>query len=231
MVGVDSWSKANPRFEDQLKDVAEVSEDNLESIIELKPDLIIGSDSTKNIDKLKEIAPTVVYTYNKVDYLTQYLEIGKALNKEKEAQAWIDDFKTRAAKAGEEIKAKIGADKTVSVIENYDKDLYVFGDAWGRGTEILYQAMGLAMPQKVKDMTSKEGWYGLSAEVIPDYMGDYVIFSKNADGDTSFQQTDTYKNTPAASNNVRHRLSHYYSDVGDMGCHLHAAGGYARAYP
>ncbi|PWW05203.1 iron complex transport system substrate-binding protein [Paenibacillus cellulosilyticus] len=201
MVGVDSWSKSNPRFEEQLKDVAEVSDDNLEKIIELKPDLIIGSDSTKNLDKLKEIAPTVAYTYNKVDYLTQFVEIGKLLNKEKEAQAWVDDFKERASKAGEEIKAKIGADSTVSVIENYDKSLYVFGDAWGRGTEILYQAMGLAMPQKVKEMTEKDGWYELSAEVVPDYMGDYVIFSKDANGDSSFQQTDTYKNTPAASNN------------------------------
>lgn len=201
MVGVDSWSKSNPRFQEQLKDVAEVSDDNLEKIIELKPDLIIGSDSTKNLDKLKEIAPTVAYTYNKVDYLTQFVEIGKLLNKEKEAQAWVDDFKARATKAGEEIKAKIGADKTVSVIENYDKSLYVFGDAWGRGTEILYQAMGLPMPQKVKDMTEKDGWYELSAEVVPDYMGDYVIFSKDANGDSSFQQTDTYKNTPAASNN------------------------------
>jgi iron complex transport system substrate-binding protein len=158
-------------------------------------------DEVKNLDKMKEIAPVVVYTYNKVDYLTQHVELGKLLNKGKEAQAWVDDFKARAAKAGEEIKAKIGADKTVSVIENYDKDLYVYGDAWGRGTEILYQAMGLAMPAKVKEMTTKDGYYALSSEVIPDYMGDYVIFSKDSAADSSFQQTDTYKNTPAASNN------------------------------
>jgi len=201
LVGVDSWSKMNPNFQDKLKDVAEVSDENLEKIIELKPDLIIGLDNVKNLDKLKEIAPTVVFTYGKVDYLTQHLEIGKVLNKEKEAQAWIDDFKMRAAKAGEDIKAKIGADATVSVIETFDKDVYVFGDNWGRGTEILYQAMGLAMPAKVKEMTKKDGYYAISAEVLPEYMGDYVIFSKNADADNSFQQTETYKNTPAAQNN------------------------------
>ncbi|MGE8081057.1 iron-hydroxamate ABC transporter substrate-binding protein [Peribacillus loiseleuriae] len=200
LVGVDSWSKMNPRFEKELKDVEEVSDESLEKIIELDPDLIIGLSTIKNINKLSDIAPTVTYTYGKVDYLTQHLEIGKLLNKEKEAQAWVDDFKKRAQTAGEDIKAKIGADTTVSVIENFDKQLYVFGDNWGRGTEILYQEMKLKMPEKVKEMALKDGYYALSLEVLPEYAGDYVIFSKDSDQDNSFQETDTYKNIPAVKN-------------------------------
>ncbi len=201
LVGVDSWSKMNPHFGTQLKDVAEISDESLEKIIELKPDLIIGSSTSKNLDKLKQIAPTVTYTYGKVDYLTQFLEIGKLLNKEKQAQAWIDDFKQRAHKAGEDIKAKIGKDATVSVIESFDKQLYVFGDNWGRGTEILYQEMKLNMPEKVKEMALKDGYYALSSEVLPQYAGDYVIFSKNSEADNSFQNTAAYKNIPAVKNN------------------------------
>jgi len=163
--------------------------------------LIIGLSSIKNIDKLKEIAPTVTYTYGKVDYLTQHLEIGKLLNKEKEATAWVDDFKQRAQKSGTNIKAKIGENATVSVIENFDKQIYVFGDNWGRGTEILYQEMKLGMPDKVKEMALKDGYYALSLEVLPEYAGDYVIFSKNNETDNSFQLTDTYKNIPAVKNN------------------------------
>ncbi|BFH17973.1 hypothetical protein PMJ10TS2_76010 [Paenibacillus melissococcoides] len=138
LVGVDSWSKMNPRFEAKLKDVQEVSDETLEKIIELQPDLIIGLSTIKNVDKLKQIAPTVTFTYGKVDYLTQHIEIGKLLNKEKEAQDWVDDFKKRTQQAGEEIQAKIGKDATVSVLEKFDKQIYVFGDNWGRGTEILY---------------------------------------------------------------------------------------------
>ncbi|MFD2446924.1 iron-hydroxamate ABC transporter substrate-binding protein [Bacillus sp. CGMCC 1.16607] len=201
IVGVDVWSKNNPTFEKELKDVEEVSDENLEKIIELNPDLIIGLSNIKNLDKLSEIAPTVTYTWGKVDYLTQHLEIGKLLNKEKEAQEWIDDFKHRAEAAGEEIRAKIGEDATVSVIESYGKDLYVFGDNWARGTEILYQAMNLKMPEKVKEMALKSGYYTLSAEVLPEYAGDYVILSKYSDADTSFQETETYKNIPAVKNN------------------------------
>ncbi|GIN85305.1 ABC transporter substrate-binding protein [Heyndrickxia sporothermodurans] len=201
LVGVDSWSKMNPRFTDKLKNVQAVSDENLEKIIELNPDLIIGLSTIKNVDKLKKIAPTVTFTYGKVDYLTQQLEIGKLLNKEKEAKAWVDDFKKRADNAGKDIKAKIGENATVSVIENFNKQLYVFGDNWGRGTEILYQAMHLKMPEKVKKMALKDGYYAISAEVLPQYSGDYVIFSKNSDGDTSFQKTETYKNIPAVKNN------------------------------
>lgn len=199
LVGVDSWSKSNPKFD--LKNVQEVSEENVEKVIELEPDLIIGYNTTKNIDKFKEIAPTVTYTYGKVDYLTQHIEIGKLLNKEQEARDWVKDFQTRAADAGTEIKAKIGDDATVSVIESFDKQLYVFGDNWGRGTEILYQEMKLKMPEKVTKMALKDGYYALSPEVLPEYAGDYLIFSKTAEADNSFTETDTYKNIPAVKNN------------------------------
>ncbi|MDI4643373.1 iron-hydroxamate ABC transporter substrate-binding protein [Cohnella hashimotonis] len=216
LVGVDSWSLNNPKFADKLQGVTEVSDEDLEKIIELKPDLIIGSSDSKNLDKLKQIAPLVTYTYNKVDYLTQHLEIAKALNKEKEGQAWIDDFKKRAADVGEQIKAKIGADATVSVIEAYDKQVYTFGDAWGRGTEILFQLMGLNMQPKVKEATAKDGYFTLSAEVLPDYAGDYIIMSKDPGADVSFQQTATYKNIPAVKNNRVYEVdsrTFYFNDA------------------
>lgn len=201
VVGVDPWSKQNPRYDKYFKDVEEVSEENLEKIIELDPDLIIGYSTVQNLDKLKEIAPTVTFTYGNVDYLTQEIEIGKLLNKEKEAQDWVNDFKERAKSTGEEIKAAIGEDATVSVIENFDKQLYVYGNNWGRGTEILYQEMGLKMPKKVEEAALAPGYYALSLEVLPEFAGDYVILSKSTATDNSFQDTDTYKNIPAVKNN------------------------------
>ncbi|UHA75586.1 iron-hydroxamate ABC transporter substrate-binding protein [Paenibacillus sp. 481] len=215
LVGVDTWTMKNPRFKDKLTNVAEVSDENIEKIIELNPDLIIGLSNVKNVEKLKAIAPTVTYTYGKVDYLTQHVEIGKLLNKEKEAQAWVDDFKQRAQKAGTDIKAKIGEDATVSVIENFDKQLYVYGDNWGRGTEILYQEMKLKMPEKVKEMALKDGYYALSLEVLPQYAGDYIIFSKNKEATVAFQETNTYKNIPAVKNNKvfeANMMEFYFND-------------------
>ncbi|WP_010097339.1 iron-hydroxamate ABC transporter substrate-binding protein [Ornithinibacillus scapharcae] len=200
LVGVDAWAKMNPEFEEELKGVEQVTDEDLEKIIELEPDLIIGLSNTKNIDKLKEIAPTVTYTYNNVDYLTQHIEIGKLLNKEDEAVKWVEDFRERARAAGDEIRAKIGEDATVTVIEGYDKQIYIYGDSWGRGTEILYQEMGLKMPEKVKETALEPGYNAISPEVLPEYIGDYVVVSKFADQENAFLETETYQNIPAVKN-------------------------------
>lgn len=201
IVGIDEWTNTNPLFEEKLDKVEIVSEENLEKIIELEPDLIIAGSHMKNIKKLNEIAPTVAYTWGKLDYLDQQIEIGKLLNKESEAKEWVADFKERAESAGEAIRAKIGEDATVSVIESGNKEFYVFGDNYARGTEILYQAMKLKMPDKVKEMALESGIYTFSSEVLPEFAGDYVILSKNPEVDNSFLETDVWKNIPAVKNN------------------------------
>ncbi|GIO28099.1 iron-hydroxamate ABC transporter substrate-binding protein [Ornithinibacillus bavariensis] len=201
IVGVDSWSKMNPRFQDKLQDVEEVSSDDLEKIIELEPDLIIGLSNITNIDKLKEIAPTVTFTYGKVDYLQQHIEIGKLLNREKEATAWVEDFKKRAADLGDKVRQTIGEATTVSVLESFDKQIYIYGDNWGRGTEILYQEMELEMPEKVKETALEPGYYAISQEVIPEYAGDYLVISKFSDQDNSYLESESFKNIPAVKTN------------------------------
>lgn len=197
IVGVDKWTNMNPLFKEKLKGVEVVSPDSLEKIIELEPDLIIGSPSTKSLDKLKEIAPTVVFTWGKLDYLSQQIEIGKLLNKEEEAKEWVEDFKKRAQTVGKDIKAKIGEDATISVFETDAKSIYVFGNDWARGTELLYQEMGLNMPEKVKKVALEKGYHTLSLEVLPEFAGDYIVLSKNPEGDNSFLETDTWNNIPA----------------------------------
>lgn len=200
LVGVDEWTNKNPLFKKKLNGIPVVSDNELEKIIEQKPDLIIAGSESKNIEKLKQIAPTVVYTWGKLDYLAQQLEIGKLLNKEKETQKWIDDFKKRAADIGKEIKAKIGEQATISVIEIDSKDFYVFGNNWARGTEVLYQAMGLNMPEKVKKDALGPGYYALSQEVISNYAGDYLVLSRSSAANNSFMKTETWNNIPAVKN-------------------------------
>ncbi|HLR03114.1 MAG TPA: iron-hydroxamate ABC transporter substrate-binding protein [Virgibacillus sp.] len=196
IVGADSWSMDNPNFEEALKDAEEVSDESIEKILELEPDLIIGLSNIKNYDKLNEIAPTVTFTYGKADYLQQHIEIGKLVNKEDEATEWAEDFEQRAASVGDKIRDKIGEDTTVSVLEGYDKQFYVYGDNWGRGTEILYQAMGLKMPDKVEEMTEEEGYYALSHEAIPEYAGDYLILSEEEKTD-NLKESNVFKDIPA----------------------------------
>ncbi|WP_059104342.1 iron-hydroxamate ABC transporter substrate-binding protein [Shouchella shacheensis] len=200
IVGADSWSDMNPRYDEYLEGAEVVSDESIEKIIELEPDLIVGYSDIKNIDKLQEIAPTVTYTYDKLDYLSQHVEIGKLLNKEEKAQEWVDDFQQRAEDTGDEVREEIGEDTSVTVVEVFDKEMYVFGNNFGRGTEILYQEMELKMPEKVEEVALEEGYHAISAEVLRDYVGDYLVLSTNPGEENSFQQTETYNNMPAVQN-------------------------------
>lgn len=197
VAGADVWSKDAPLLKDSLANAVEVSEENLEQLMEIEPDLIIALSTVKNLDKIKEIAPTVTYTWGKLNIYEQHLALGKLLNKEAEAQKWVDDFKAKAEAAGKDIKAKIGENATVTVFEGYDKQLYIFGNNWARGTELIYQMMGLQMSEAVKTDALTPGYYAISAEVLPKYAGDYMIFSKYEGADLSFQQTAVYKDIPA----------------------------------
>ncbi|MEK4425111.1 iron-hydroxamate ABC transporter substrate-binding protein [Solibacillus sp. FSL K6-1523] len=200
MVGVDSWSANNSNFAEGIKDAEIVANTDIEKILELNPDLIIGLNNIENADKLSEIAPTVLFTYGKNDYLQQHIEIGKVVNKEAEAIGWVKDFKVRAAELGTKIKEKIGEDATVTVVENYEKQFYLFGDNWGRGTEILYQEMGLKMPEKVTEVALEPGYFAISQEVIGEYTGDFVILSLSKEQDSAFLNTDWYNEIEAVKN-------------------------------
>lgn len=200
LVGVDEWTKINPLFTEELEDIAVVSENEPESVLAQEPDLIIAGAHMENLDELQKIAPTVIYTWGKLDYLEQQLEIGKLLNKEAEAQQWMDDFSKRAQEVGDNIKEEHGEDVSATVFETDSKDFYVFGDNWARGTEIIYQAMNLNMPKKVEESALQDGYNALSLEVLGEYAGDFVIISRN-EGDNEFMDSDIWKAIPAVQNN------------------------------
>lgn len=197
-ISVNQYPKANKFYGDMLKDVEVVTEDSLEKLIELNPDLIITYNTDKNIKKYEEIAPTIALTYEKYDYLEQHIEIGKIVGKEREARAWVEEWKQKAKAAQKKVKEAIGEDASAMVFESYGKDMYVYGNNWGRGTEVIYQALGLKIPKKIQEEVIGTGWKAISTEVIPEYAGDYIFVGEGASfTDNSFMETDVWKNIPA----------------------------------
>lgn len=200
VVGCDPYAKESPYLSEELEDVPVVSENDVEAIAALEPDLIIGLSTTQNIDQLEQIAPVVTYEWGVLDYKEQHIEIGKLLGKEEEAIAWVEDFEQRCATIGAEVQAVIGEDATVTVMENWEKEMYIYGENFGHGTEILYTEMGLKMPEKVSEATDGVGYAAVSLEVLHEYVGDYLIFSQNSAYDTSFTETDLWNSMPAVQN-------------------------------
>ncbi|WP_108670518.1 iron-hydroxamate ABC transporter substrate-binding protein [Peribacillus acanthi] len=215
-IAVNEWPKGNKFYEGKLDDVEVVTEDSMEKLISLNPDLIVTYTTDKNIEKYKEIAPTIALSYEKYNYLDQHIEIGKIVGKEEEAKKWVEEWKEKADAASKKVKAAIGEDKTFMVFESFGKDLYVYGNNWGRGTEVIYQALGLKAPEKLEQDVFATGWKAISAEVIPQYAGDYIFVGDGGNAaNNSFMETDVWKGIPAVKNNQVFQFdsaSFYFND-------------------
>ncbi|MDQ0273763.1 iron-hydroxamate ABC transporter substrate-binding protein [Cytobacillus purgationiresistens] len=196
-IAVDEWALGNKFFEGKLDDAEVVTQDSYEKLLELEPDLIITFSTDKNLEKYKEIAPTVALTYEKYSYLDAHIEIGKILNKEDEAKAWVDEWNKKTEAESKKVKDAIGEEATIMVFETFGKDMYVYGDNWGRGTEVIYQALGLKAPESVENEVFGPGYLAISSEVIPKYAGDYIFLGDGKGGDNSFTETDVWKGIPA----------------------------------
>lgn len=207
-IDVSSYSldleKNSPAFGDKLKDVPQLTTADTEAIAAQKPDVILVFAGDDNLETLKEIAPVIEITYGKSDYLKMLTDIGQIFGKEKEAQAWLDQWDKKVATAKEELKGLIDTSSTFTVMDFFDKNIFLYGNNFGRGGELVYRALGFAAPAKVQeDIINKEGWFGVSQEALPEYVGDYVLVNvndKTKEAAASLKESDIWKNLPAVKN-------------------------------
>ncbi|MBM7312526.1 ABC transporter substrate-binding protein [Streptococcus suis] len=207
-IDVSSYSldleKNSPAFGDKLKDVPQLTTADTEAIAAQKPDVILVFAGDDNLETLKEIAPVIEITYGKSDYLKMLTDVGQIFGKEKEAQAWLDQWDKKVATAKEELKGLIDTSSTFTVMDFFDKNIFLYGNNFGRGGELVYRALGFAAPAKVQeDIISKEGWFGVSQEALPEYVGDYVLVNvndKTKEAAASLKESDIWQNLPAVKN-------------------------------
>ncbi|GGG76069.1 AraC family transcriptional regulator [Paenibacillus radicis (ex Gao et al. 2016)] len=152
---------------------------NYESILESKPDLIVANllpSDTESYRQLSKIAPTIVY--DRSDWQTSIVAIGKAIDREEKAQSIIKDYEEKLGKAKEAIVAKLGADRTLAFIRPSKQDVQLFFPAFSY-TSIAYEDLGLTLEPMLADLMNKEedGAWGIEAslEKLPDLTADYLF--------------------------------------------------------
>lgn len=198
LVAVTSYDKKNPVLKEYISDAKEVMATDLEAIVALEPDVIVVGSTEENIKQLAEIAPVIAIEYGKRGYLDILDDFGAIFNKEKEAADWLKNWETETAKVAKELKTVTGEDATVTVMGLYQKEIYLFGDNWGRGGEVIYQALGFAAPEKVKTEVFPTGYLSISQEVVADYAGDYIIVAAEDDvTGAALYESDVWKAIPA----------------------------------
>ncbi|QUL57325.1 AraC family transcriptional regulator [Paenibacillus tritici] len=169
---------SSPYLEGMLGGVADVSE-SLEKLLELEPDLIITHNTDQEIyDKYKQIAPTVAMPYNSFESVQAEMEyFGKVLGKEEESRIWEEQFDKQVASARQQVQGAVSGKATLSVMQEFDGLVYLFGSKSGRGGRIMYELLGMSPPAAVPDELLQESFAEFSLELLPEYTGDYLLLT------------------------------------------------------
>ena len=153
-----------------------------EEILSYDPDLIIVVNQ-EQYDAASKIAPTVLLPFTEISLEERVRFLGDVLNRQEEAEKALENFEQKIKEAKEALAEKQVMDKTVSIFgKDANGSIWVFGDKWGRGGDLIYSQLGFKAPEIVQnEIIAKDQYRAVSMEVIQDYAGDYLILSGDID--------------------------------------------------
>jgi iron complex transport system substrate-binding protein len=171
---------------DQLEGIADtgtISEPNLEAILALDPDLILGSKQRYEAvyPLLSEIAPTVLTESLRVPWQENFLFHAEALNREDEAETLLTEYDAHVA----EVQAVLGDDldsTTISIIRFRPGQVRLYLKSSYIG--YILQDVGLPRPasQDVDSFSSE-----ISLEQVQDVDADYIFITGYAEDDSDLE--------------------------------------------
>ncbi|RAL27011.1 ABC transporter substrate-binding protein [Thermoflavimicrobium daqui] len=190
-----------PHIAKELQGVTSVGTEHapsLETIMKLKPDLIIGMKmrQEKIYNQLSKIAPTVFSDKLRGDWKENFSLYAKAVNKEAEGKKLLADYDKKL----EEVKKKAGdlTQKKISVVRFMPGKVRIYqGDTF---TGNIFKQLGWARPElQAKNEFALE----VTRERIPDMDGDillYFTYTPKKDGSGALQLEKEFTNDPLWKN-------------------------------
>ncbi|WP_340020904.1 AraC family transcriptional regulator [Paenibacillus sp. FSL K6-1096] len=180
-VAAESFLMSSPYLEGMLDVVTDVG-DSLEKLLELNPDLIITHNPQPEVvEKYQKIAPTVSVPYNQFASIQdEMLYFGNLLDRREAAEQWNEQFEKEIADIRAKVQQAVPEGKTLSIMQEYDGNVSLFGPKSGRGGRLMYEIMGLKPPAAVPGYMLKESYYEFSLEKLSEYMGDYLILTTDS---------------------------------------------------
>lgn len=200
-VGGGQFLMNSPYLEGKLDGIATIG-DSIEQLMELEPDLIITLNPDKAVyEKYSKIAPTV--SVASITFPTLKDEVtyfGEVLGKEAEAEKWLADFNEEIAKIKQDVQDVVPAEATFSVMQEYDRQVFIFGNQSGRGGRNLYELLGLQAPKTVPSELMQGAYHEFSIELLSKYAGDYMVLTSRAQLE-ELQADPVWGSLPAIKNN------------------------------
>lgn len=187
---------------------------NLEKLLELEPDLIIGSIED-NIEQYEKVGTTVFIPYweglSTADPIEKFRRISEIFGKQDVAEQWITEYEASVVKAREQIKGIVKDGETVSIVQIGSKALYVLAAEGGNyGAPTIYSMLQLPPTEQALQMT--EGFELVSQEVLPEYLGDHIFVYINSQEDADEILSSAMWNSVEA---VKKGNVYMYGEFGD----------------
>jgi iron complex transport system substrate-binding protein len=228
------WWMGSPFLKEQEKGIEDIgTPTSLEKVVELNPDLIIINDfDVEKYEEYSKIAPTIYIPYTSYQNPKQEIQLlGKLLDRQQQAQAWLDRYDQTATQAREQIKNIVKNGKTAALINVRSKKVSVLGENYGRGGYAIYDALQLKPLDIVQKevIDSKAQIKEISLEALPEYAdADYIFICFNNDAEqadiSSVLDNSLWKNLPAVKKGQVYTLPYdtfsYYdpeSIIGQIG--------------
>lgn len=139
-----------------LSDMADIGnvEDELDTIIGLKPDLILLRDGVvaSTQDRLSRIAPVAKVSWND-DVFAHVNAVAGILGREREGKAWSRRYESKAERARAFARSRIPSGETVALFGLFPDFMCVFSDRNVGHT--FYNVLGFEPPSSVKKMIAE----------------------------------------------------------------------------
>lgn len=179
-----------------VESVGNLTDPNIEKIIELKPDIVFVSMVKEDIvKKLEDLGIKVFAVYdadNLDDAYTSINTIGKLINAEEKAQELVGTMKNKI----EDINEKVKGEKAPSVY--YVVDFGKGGDYTATGDTFIGKLIDMAGGDNIAKGTAR---WKYSLEKLIENDPEYIILPKNYGMKNEFIKTDGYKELSAVKNN------------------------------
>lgn len=185
-----------------------------EALMAMEPDLIMVS-SQEEYDTYHKIAPTIVVPYETPLEVRMKLW-GEIFQKQDEAQTVLKAFNDKVERYKEDLKeiGIYGQTIAISVFRNDNGTLFLCGDNFGYGAEIIYGMFDFKIPDIIQKELIDTGVQiqELSWEVVPEFLKDvdYLQVTVYDDGLwTALKDNEIWNSVPVVKQN---KIIEYSSD-------------------
>ncbi|WP_066185979.1 MULTISPECIES: ABC transporter substrate-binding protein [Gracilibacillus] len=169
--------------------IGEKQEPNFEKILELQPDVILGSSKFPEevVGKLEQIATTILVSHISSDWEANLHLMGALSGKEEQADQILADYKTDIETANDSLTEKLSGQKVVAIrirggqMFIYPPDIYF--------NAVLYDELGLEVPGAVEKAETQEAIsVEQLAEMNPDYVFMQIQENGSGEGNKAFEE-------------------------------------------